>query len=390
MLNNKPTGMTLTRLLSLFVLGSGLVACASAPEEPAPEPEPIIMAAPEPEPAPAPPPPAAFKPDYPDRYVVVKGDTLWDIASRFLNDPWLWPQVWQINPKIRNPHLIYPGDVIVLYYVDGKPYLTLEGVAGVVPPGVAPPKDIETVKLSPQIRYDSLEKAIDTIPRSAIGPFLYRPRVVTKEEIDNAPYIVSSYEEHLIIGTGNRVYAKNITNDQIAQYGVIRPGEVYRDPDTNEVLGYEVIRVAAARVVRAGDPTTLTLVHSKREVLNGDLLLPSEEGELDFNFFPQPPRDVINGQIISVFDGVSQIGQYNVVVLNRGKRDGLVVGNVLAIYQAGKQVVDPQGKSSTSRVTLPDERAGVLMVFRTYEKVSYALVMRATRAIHVNDRVTNP
>jgi hypothetical protein len=192
MLNNKPTGMTLTRLLSLFVLGSGLVACASAPEEPAPEPEPIIMAAPEPEPAP-PPPPAVFKPDYPDRYVVVKGDTLWDIASRFLNDPWLWPQVWQINPKIRNPHLIYPGDVIVLYYVDGKPYLTLEGVAGVVPP-----KEIETVKLSPKVRYESLEKAIDTIPRSAIGPFLYRPRVVSKEEIDNAPYIVSSYEEHLI------------------------------------------------------------------------------------------------------------------------------------------------------------------------------------------------
>jgi len=384
MLNNKPTGITLTRLLSLFVLGSGLMACASAPEEPAPEPEPIIMAAPEPEPAPPPPPPV-FKPDYPDRYVVVKGDTLWDIASRFLNDPWLWPQVWQINPKIRNPHLIYPGDVVVLYYVDGKPYLTLEGVAGVVPP-----KEIETVKLSPQIRYDSLEKAIDTIPRAAIGPFLYRPRVVSKEEIDDAPYIVSSYEEHLISGTGNRVYAKKVTNDQIAQYGVIRPGEVYRDPDTNEVLGYEVIRVAAARVVRAGDPTTLTLVDAKREVLNGDLLLPSEESELDFTFFPQPPRNAITGKIISVFDGVSQIGQYNVVVLNRGKRDGLVPGHVMAIYQAGKKVPDPQGAASTDWVTLPDERAGVLMVFRTYEKVSYALVMRATRAIHLYDRVTNP
>ena len=383
MLNNKPTGKTLTRLLSLFVLGSGLLACASAPEEPAPEPEPVTMTAPAPEPAPPPPPPA-FKPDYPDRYVVVKGDTLWDIASRFLKDPWLWPQVWQINPKIRNPHLIYPGDVIVLYYVDGKPYLTLEGVAGVVPP-----KGIETVKLSPRVRYESLEKAIDTIPRSAIGPFLYRPRVVSKEEIEDAPYIVSSYEEHLISGTGNRVYAKKVTNDAIAQYGVIRPGEVYRDPDTNEVLGYEVVRVAAARVVRTGDPTTLTLVDAKREVLNGDLLLPSEEGELDFNFVPQPPRGQVNGKIISVFDGVSQIGQYNVVVLNRGKRDGMVPGTVLAIYQAGKKVADPQ-RSSTSWVTLPDERAGILMVFRTYEKVSYALVMRATRAIHVYDRVTNP
>ncbi len=381
MLNNKPTGKTLTRLLSLFVLGSGLLACASAPEEPAPAPEPVIMAAPEPEPAPPPPPPA-FKPDYPDRYVVVKGDTLWDIASRFLNDPWLWPQVWQINPKIRNPHLIYPGDVIVLYYVDGKPYLTLEGAAGVVPP-----KGIDTVKLSPKIRYESLEKAIDTIPRSAIGPFLYRPRVVSKEEIDNAPYIVSSYEEHLISGTGNRVYAKKVTDNTIAQYGVIRPGQVYRDPDSNEILGYEVVRVAAARVVRGGDPTTLTLVDARREVLNGDLLLPSEESELDFNFFPQPPRDQISGQIISVFDGVSQIGQYNVVVLNRGKRDGLIPGHVLAIYQSGKEVQDPQ---SSSWVTLPDERAGVLMVFRTYDKVSYALVMRATRAIHVYDRVTNP
>jgi hypothetical protein len=383
MLNNKPTGKTLIRLMSLFVLGSGLVACASAPEEPPPEPEPILMTAPEPEPAPPQPSPLpVFKPDYPDRYVVVKGDTLWDIASRFLHDPWLWPQVWQINPKIRNPHLIYPGDVIVLYYVDGKPYLTLEGAAGVVPP-----KGIETVKLSPKIRYESLEKAIDTIPRSAIGPFLYRPRVVTKEEIDNAPYIVSSYEEHLISGTGNRVYAKKVTDNTIAQYGVIRPGEIYRDPDTKEVLGYEVIRVAAARLVRTGDPATLTLVDAKREVLNGDLLMPSEEGELDFNFFPQPPQDAINGKIISVFDGVSQIGQYNVVTLNRGKRDGLIPGHVLAIYQSGKEVQDPQ---STSWVTLPDERAGVLMVFRTYDKVSYALVMRATRAIHVYDRVTNP
>ena len=386
MLNNKPTGMTLTRLLILFALGNGLMACATAPEELL-EPEVIAMAEPEPVP-----PPTVMKPDHPDRYVVVKGDTLWGISERFLNDPWLWPKVWQINPNIRNPHLIYPGDVIVLYYVDGKPYLTLEGMAGVVPlpkkqVAVLPPKDINTVKLSPQIRYDTLERAIDTIPRSAIGPFLYRPRVVTKEEIEDAPYIVSSYEEHLIAATGNRVYAKNVTDANIVQYGVIRPGQVYRDPKTNEVLGYEVIRVAAARLVRSGNPATLDIVGSKREVFNGDLLLPSEESELDFNFFPQPPRNAINGQIISVFDGLSQIGQYNVVVLNRGKREGLVPGNVLAIYQSGNKVPDPQ---ATRWVTLPDERAGILMVFRTYEKVSYALVMKATRVIHINDRVTNP
>jgi len=380
----------LTRLLILFALGIGLMACAAAPEEP----EAIVLA--EPEPAP-PPPPTVMKPDHPDRYVVVKGDTLWGISERFLNDPWLWPKVWQINPNIRNPHLIYPGDVIVLYYVDGKPYLTLEGMAGVVPPptskkpvAVVPPKDIDTVKLSPRIRYDTLEKAIDTIPRSAIGPFLYRPRVVTKDEIEDAPYIVSSYEEHLMTGAGNRVYAKNVNDANIAQYGVMRPGQVYRDPETNEVLGYEVIRVAAGRVVRSGEITTLDLVSSRREVLNGDILLPSEESELDFNFFPQPPRDAISGQIISVFGGLSQIGQYNVVVLNRGQREGLVPGNVLAIYQSGNKVPDPHGAASTSWITLPDERAGILMVFRTYEKVSYALVMKATRVIHINDRVTNP
>ena len=388
MLNNKPTGITLTRLLILFALATGLLACASAPEEPA-EPEPIVMAEPEPAPEP-PPPPTVMKPDHPDRYVVVKGDTLWGIAERFLNDPWLWPKVWQINPNIRNPHLIFPGDVIVLYYVDGKPYLTLEGMAGVVPPaepGAAPPKGIETVKLSPQIRYDTLEKAIDTIPRSAIGPFLYRPRVVTKDEIDKAPYIVSSYEEHLFSGTGQRVYVKNLSDENIVQYGVIRPGLVYRDPDTNEILGYEVIRVAAARLAKKGDPASFNIVSSKREVYNGDLLLPSEESELDFNFFPSPPRKEINGKIISVFDGLDMIGQYNVVVLNRGQRDGLVPGNVLAIYQSGNKVRDPQG---SRWVTLPDERAGILMVFRTYEKVSYALVMKASKVMRVNDRVTNP
>lgn len=382
--NNKPTGLTLIRSLTLFVSLLALAACGSAPEQAAPPaPQPVAM--PEPEPAPPPPPPSVMKPDYPERYVVKKGDTLWDIAARFLKNPWLWPQVWQINPKIRNPHLIYPGDVIVLHYVDGKPYLTLEGVGG-----IQPPKEIKTVKLEPKIRYETLDKAIETIPRNAIAPFLFRPRVVTEEEIEKAPYIVSSYEEHLISGTGNRLYANNVRSDQIATYDVIRPGEVYRDPESGEILGYEVIRLGTARVVKLGEPSTLVVADAKLEILNGDRLLPSEESELDFNFFPSAPRDPVTGQIISVFNGVSQIGQYNVVVLNRGQRDGLQPGNVLAIFQAGKKVRDPHAFFSWSKVRLPDERAGVLLVFRTYDKVSYGLVMEATRAIHVYDRVSNP
>lgn len=392
MVNNKPTGPTFTRFLTIVLLGLGLTACSTTPEDSlAPEPE--IITQPEP---PATPAPVTIKRDYPDRYVVKKGDTLWDISKRFLKDPWLWPQVWHINPAIRNPHLIYPGDVIVLYYdKDGKPYITLEGAAGVRPSvaPLAPPKGIKTVKLSPRIRYESIDKAIATIPRSAIEPFLRRPRVVTEDELDDAPYVVSSFEEHLISGTGNVIYARDVSNEKIGAYDVVRPGEVYKDPDSGSVLGYEVIKLADARVTRGesgdDDITTLAISRAYQEVLNGDRLLPNEERDLDFNFFPRAPEKEINGRIISVFNGLSQIGQYNVVVLNRGDDAGLKPGHVLAIYQKGAKVRDPRSVFG-SEVDLPDERAGILMVFRTYEEVSYALVMEAYRSLHVNDRVTNP
>ncbi len=391
MINNKLSGITWIRFLMIFVVATAMVACSSAPPQPKQVPEPAKETAATPPPAEpvaeavaTPPQADVFKPDYPERYVVKKGDTLWDIASRFLHDPWLWPKVWHINPEIRNPHLIYPGDVITLHFVDGKRYLTLEGVGG-----TPPPKGVKTVKLSPNVRYRKLDAAIESIPRSAIGPFLQRPRVITEEQLKNAPYIVASFEDHLISSSGNRIYAKNIVDQNISLYDVVRPGEVYRDPQTDEILGYEVMNLAGARVVRAGEPTTLVLADAKMEVLNGDLLIPTEKMELDFNFIPFPPSSSIDGQIIAVFNGVSQIGQYNVVVLNRGIRDGLEPGHVLAIYQRGRKVHDPRG-GYTSTVTLPSERAGVLMVFRSYDKVSYALVMNASRQIHLYDLVTNP
>lgn len=395
MVNNKPTGLRMTRFLSIVLLGASLSACGTAPEQPAPapapEPAPYTMEEPR---APEPEKPV-IKRDYPQRYVVKKGDTLWDIAGRFLHDPWLWPQVWHINPEIRNPHLIYPGDVVVLYYdADGKPYLTLEGAGGVAP-GVVPeaPRGIETVRLSPRARYESIEKAIPTIKRSVIEPFLQRPRVVSEEELEDAPYIVSSYEGHLISGTGNRIYARDVRDESIGRYDVIRPGRIYRDPETDEILGYEVIQLADARVVRGktgeDDVVTLDIVKSNREVLNGDRLLPTEQQQLDFHFFPRSPKQRIEGQIIAVYNGLSQIGQYNVVVLNKGARDGLEPGHVLAIFQEGGTARDP-GSWAGSHVDLPDERAGIVMVFRTYEKASYALVMEAYRSLHVNDMVANP
>ncbi|HID49603.1 MAG TPA: LysM domain-containing protein, partial [Chromatiales bacterium] len=336
-------------------------------------------------PAPEPAPVVELKPDYPDRYVVRKGDTLWDIAARFLKDPWMWPQVWHINPEIRNPHLIYPGDVISLHYAGDKPYLALEGA-----PGEAAPKGIRTVKLKPGARVLPLDAAIDAIPRSALAPFLYRPGIVTKEELDKAPYIISSQEGHLISGPGNTVYATRFGDQSLTVYNVIRVGQEYRDPRTGEFLGYQAVKVADANVTRWGDPVTLILSNSRIEVLDGDYLLPTEKSTLEFSFFPYPPRKPISGDIIAAFNALTQIGQYTVVAIDRGAREGLKQGHILAIYQKGEKVRDPRGEYSTKLIQLPSERAGLLMVFKVYDKVSYALVMEATRPIHIHDEVRTP
>jgi hypothetical protein len=383
MITKQSTGAHIIRFLSILFMVLGLAACSSTPE---PKPEPKPAPAPVAEPAPEPAPPPVIKPDRPDNYTVVKGDTLWDIASRFLNDPWLWPELWHINTQIRNPHLIYPGDVIVLYYVDGKPYLTLDGAASAVPKYGKP--DVKSFKLSPKIRSESLEKAITTIPRELIAPFLSRPRVATDDEIDAAPHIVASYERHLLTGTGNKVYAKGFKDKLFGSYHVVRPGIEYEDPETGETLGYELIDLANANVQKTGDPVTMIISEARQEVINGDLLFPHEEKKLDFRFLPRPPSDKIDGSIIHVINGLSLIGQYNIVVINRGKKHGLEPGHVLAVLQKGEEVDDPN--SFFGSVKLPDERAGIMMIFSVKEKLSFGLVMEAQKTIRKLDKVTNP
>ncbi|MFK5914610.1 MAG: LysM peptidoglycan-binding domain-containing protein [Woeseiaceae bacterium] len=341
-------------------------------------------------------------PNYPERYVVVKGDTLWDISKRFLKSPWLWPSVWHINPGIRNPHLIYPGDIIVMFIVDGKPYITLDGQAGVQPQRTAssnstikrvPVKPgLRVVKLSPSSRISGIHKAISTIPMGAIRPFLDRPRVVTEEQLEDAPYIVSSYEEHLISGTGNRVYARDIIKP-LNNYNIVRPGKEYIDPETDDVLGYEAVYLADARLIKLGkdedELATLVVTKALREVLNNDVLIPHENREQMFQFTPRAPQTEVKGQIMGVYNGVSQIGQYMVVALNRGEEAGLAPGHVLKVMKKGAEVSDSRIFFFSS-VELPDERAGIMMVFKTYKKMSYALIMEATRVMHINDRFENP
>lgn len=312
--------------------------------------------------------------NHPENYEVVKGDTLWDISGKFLQQPWQWPEIWQVNPQIENPHLIYPGDMLSLSYINGRPVLTLS-------------RGSTAYKMSPQVREIKLEEAISTIPRSAIAAFLSKPLVVDEDTLNDAPYIVAGPDERLILGSGDSAYVRNLDGNDLKAFSVFRGGEVYTDPETGEVLGYEAIYTADAMLETAGDIAKVMLSDTTREVLAGDRLLPVDDGLNEINFFPHSPEPEFSGRIISVFDGVSMVGQYQIVVLNRGARESLEAGHVLAIMQAGETVSDDVSAERNDVVTLPDESAGVAMVFKVFEKVSYALVMKATRAIHLNDKV---
>lgn len=319
----------------------------------------------------------ALNPNHPDSYVVVKGDTLWDISGRFLREPWLWPEVWQANPQIANPHLIYPGDVITLVYVDGKPQLRVN-------------RGHQTVKLSPTAREERLDRAIPTIPIDAIKQFLTEPLVVEEGELESAPYVVESADEHLVTGAGDRIYVRGITDTSSGRYSVFKQGDPLLDPDTQEKLGIQATFLGDATVQKFGDPATLFLERTTREIGIGDRLKPVASDEINASFLPHPVAADTQGRIIAVYDGVSQVGQYQIVLINRGTREGMEVGHVLRIQQAGQDVKDKVTPAPGDTVMLPNEDAGIMMLFRTFDKVSYGLVMEATRPIHVLDYVTAP
>ncbi|MDO6680863.1 MULTISPECIES: LysM peptidoglycan-binding domain-containing protein [unclassified Oceanobacter] len=325
-------------------------------------------------------------PDAPREYVVVKGDTLWDISARYTNDPWMWPEIWYQNSQISNPHLIFPGDVIGLMTING------ETRVGIVSRGDAS-RTVKlspgTVKLQPTARIESIESAIPAIPVGAIRGFLREHRVVDGDTLTNAPRILSGVDDHLLMGAGSRVYARGDFKLHSADaFGIFRQGQLYTDPETEEILGLEAIDIGLARVIaRNGEIGTVELDRTNQQVAVGDVLLPTEDRELITQYFPKSPNGKVAGQILAVSDGVSQVGQYDVVVLNRGERDYLEPGDVLILKKAGAVVFD---RAADEKVVLPEERAGSMMVFRTFEKLSYALIMRATRPLKVGDKFTSP
>lgn len=320
-----------------------------------------------------------IKADHPERYTVVKGDTLWDISGKFLRHPWQWPQLWHNNPQIKDPHWIYPGDTLFFSYVNGEPTLSL-----------TPPDASYQPDLSPRIRESAIEKVVPMIPNDAISQFLSSPKVVSAEEMDAAPYVLEMAGEHLVAGAGDRVYVRAIENPEGLGYTIYRAGKPYISPDTQEILGYEAQYVADTTLEEPGDPATLRINKSDVEIQRGDRLMPTAEGQMALTYFPKPPATRINGSIIRVMGGVSQIGQYDIVVIDKGTADGLEAGHTLDVYKKGRIINDKIQSEKAVQVKLPDELAGVVMVFRPFERVSYALVMEASAALHTLDRVQTP
>jgi hypothetical protein len=317
--------------------------------------------------------PVPLAANHPNEYVVQVGDTLWDIAATFLKDPWFWPEIWHINPEIENPHLIYPGDVLGLIYIDGMPRVTNVRAS--------------TYRMSPQARVSPITQAVTSIPYESVSAFLSSGAVLEKREADRLPYLLETRGDHLVAAAGNEIYVRGIDNASPgSRYNVVQVGGPLVDPDDNKTIGYQGQFVAEGTLRRGGDPATVVLNDSSQEAISGDKLIP-EAVDIPLNFYPRSPSSTIDGRIISVIGGVTQIGQYQVVVLNRGTRDGLSVGDVLTVYQTGQKVKD---RIRGGSVRLPDEPAGTLMVFKVYDRIGYGLIMEATQAIHIHDTVRNP
>lgn len=349
---------------------------------------------------------------YPESHTVVKGDTLWDISAKFLKDPWLWPKIWKMNrDQIKNPHLIYPGDVIVLDLSNGDPQLKLLR---------------ETVTLEPGIREEHLEKqAVATIAPSVIEPFLSQPLIIENDELLNAAKIVSAQENRVILSPGVKIYINNVTEDQGRFWNIYRNGKEFFDPATGERLGTEAIYLGSARISRYGAPATAEIAKANQEIFKDDKLIAAPD-ELSKSFVPRAPENNINGQIISLYGSVNEGGRNSIITMNRGTVDGLESGHVLAIYRQGSSIKNPDYKDDgtepklkelnfktqknedglwevnfddeksedeapdPSMIKLPDERIGLVMVFRTFDRISYGLIMQASEPVNALDLVQTP
>ena len=326
----------------------------------------------------------------PDRYIVIKGDTLWDISTKFLKDPWRWPDIWGLNKEeIKNPHWIYPGDVVVLDFTGRTPHLRKEGSRD----GGGDSGDwrLMEARLSPTIRKLPLGTgAISSIPASSLQPFLVRPLVVGDQELNTAPTLIAGPETRVVLSAGDTAFAKGLVWESEPAWSIFRPGRTFTDPDTKEVLGHEAVYLGDAQVSEFGEVSTILVSKATREIAPGDRLAKALPAPA-LAYVPHAPQPKLRGRVIAGPEGrFSEIASLQVVVLNRGRREGMEVGHVLALYRDRPAVIPANASSSREKVRLPAERYGLVFVFRVFEKLSYALVMTSTQPVNVLDVVQAP
>ncbi len=320
-----------------------------------------------------------IKENAPDRYIVEKGDTLWGISGKFLKEPWRWPEIWKLNEEqIKNPNRIYPGNVIVLDRSGGEARLRLMG---------------DTVKLSPRVRTEMTSSAIPSIPSSIIEPFLAQPLVIEQDGLERAPRVVATEEGRVNIGPGGLAYVGGISDSKVASWQFYRPGKALVDPETKKILGYEAVFLGTGSVEKSGNPTSVRIVSARQEIGRGDRLIAVGPPQAN-DYLPRAPKSALSGRVLGVYGGLREAGRNSIITLNRGSRDGVENGHVLALYRLGETVEekapDRGGEKVISKVKLPDERYGLVFVFRTFEQVSYALVMESSKSVTTNDVVQKP
>ena len=312
----------------------------------------------------------------PDRHVVVPGDTLWSIAAKFLQDPSRWAEVWKLNPAdIKNPHRIYPGQVIVLNRSGSTPQLSL----------------VEE-KLQPRVFETNTHEAIPAIPQQSIEPFLSRPLLLDEAALESTPRIVAVQDGRVLAGIGDQIYAKNLVIDKTIRgtrdFHIYRPGRALVDPETKAVLGREALIVGSARLTELGEPATLVITGTQTEVNRGDRLMPRTKPEI-LNYPQHRPEKPIAARVISLAEDARTAGRLSTLIISKGGRDGLEVGHVLALYRPGLAITD-RYKDEVTKMSTPEERFGLVYVFKVFDKVSYGLIMQAERPVSPGDQLRNP
>ena len=401
--------MTFKSSTRLLAMALSLAASQAIAQSTAPAPAAAPSAAPAPDAAP----PAAgattpqgagpaLAKDAPDKHVVVAGDTLWGIAGRFLESPWRWPEIWQMNrEQVRNPHLIYPGDIIYLDSSGGRNRLrlarpvdggtlTARGLGVGVDPSRpdAPPPPPREERLSPRVRVQPLPaQPIPMISATAIEPFLNRPLVVDEKGLKDHPRIVGAQEGRVYLSAGELAFARGLKPDQtVTDWHIYRPGSPLLHPDTRKPIAYEAVYIGSARLERRGDPAGFRILKATEEIGIGDRLVPAEP-VADLSYAPRAPQTALAGRLVSVYRGVAQAGRNSVVAVSLGRKDGVEIGHVLAIRERAREVRDEETRKM---VGLPGETIGQVLVFRVFDSIAYGLIVRATKAVSVGDDILTP